>query len=217
MAVIDRAKLFAGVRKEVFGGRMKQGQVDGIETILAAWEGSVFTDLRWLAYMLGTAYHETAFTMQPIKEYGGFAYFEKNYGPNGRRPQTARAMGNVNPGDGAKYCGRGFVQLTWCNNYRNAGKIVGVDLVADPDLAMRPDIAAKIMFEGMTRTDIVFQGDVPEDDGAFSFTGKTLEDYFARGRTDWVNARRIINGTDHAELIAVTAQRFYRHLAYTGG
>lgn len=209
---IDRAKLFGGVRSSVFGGRLKQGQVDGINHIVDAWEKSAFTDLRWLAYMLGTAYHETAATMQPIHEYGSTAYFTQMYDVRGRRPSVARQMGNTNPGDGARYCGRGYVQLTWKNNYKRAGEIVGVDLVADPDEAMDPDIAAEIMFAGMTDTRVVFEN--VRDDKEFSFTGKTLEDYFADDREDWIGARRIINGTDHAELIAETAQDFNDALEY---
>lgn len=203
---IDRTKFFPAVRGSVFGGRLAQGQVDGMNTILDTWEKSVFTDTRWLAYMLGTPYHETAGTMQPIKEYGTYEYFERMYGPNGRRGDVARRMGNVNPGDGAKYCGRGYVQVTWHNNYQRAGKLVGVDLVTNPDLAMRPDIAAKIMFAGMTDAEIIFADF--RDDQNFSFTGKTLEDYFNDTTEDWVNARRIINGTQAAELIAETAQNF---------
>src|SRR4051812_960412 len=111
--MIDRAQFFEDVREDIFHGHMKQSQVDGMNTILDAWEKSRFTDIRWLAYMLGTAFHETADTMQPIHEYGGPAYFTKMYGPEGANPARARSMGNVNPGDGIKYCGRGYVQLTW--------------------------------------------------------------------------------------------------------
>jgi hypothetical protein len=180
--------------------------------ILDTWDKSVFDDLRWLGYMFGTAYHETAATMQPIKEYGGYDYFERMYGPNGRRPDTARRMGNVNPGDGAKYCGRGFVQNTWHNNYKRAGELTGVDLVNNPDLAMQPDIAAKIMFAGMTDAKIIFEDF--SDDQNFSFTGKTLEDYFNDTTEDWYNARRIINGTQAAAMIAETAKDFYAALDY---
>lgn len=203
---IDRRKFFPEVRQTVFRSRLTQSQVDGMNTILDTWENSVFTDMRWLAYMLGTAYHETAGTMQPIKEYGTFDYFERMYGPNGRRADVARKMGNVNPGDGAKYCGRGYVQVTWHNNYKRAGDLVGADLVGNPDLAMQPDIAAKIMFAGMTDAQIIFADF--RDDQNFSFTGKTLEDYFNDTTEDWHNARRIINGTQAADTIAETAQSF---------
>lgn len=213
MPRIDRAKFYAKVRHSVFPGRLRQPQVDGIEVILDTWEASTFTDLRWLAYMLGTTYHETAATMQPIREYGSYEYFERMYGPNGRRPDTARQMGNTEPGDGARYCGRGFVQLTWKINYERAGRAIGVDLVNDPDRAMVPVNAARIMLEGMTDTRILFENHNSLDP-LFSFTGHTLEDYFNEDEEDWFNARRIINGTDHAQMIAETAKDFYAALEY---
>lgn len=212
MPKLNREKLFNTVRANPFPGRLTQSQVDGMSVILNTWEASTLTDLRWLAYMLGTAYHETAATMQPIREYGGYDYFERMYGPNGRRPDTARRMGNTEPGDGARYCGRGFVQLTWKNNYARASRVVGVDLVAQPDLAMEPSIAARVMFEGMTDREMIFED--KSADPAFSFTGRTLEDYFNYTLEDWFNARRIINGTDHAAMIAETAQDFYAALEY---
>lgn len=209
---IDRKKLFNHIRHAVFHGHFTQGQVDGLDAILDAWEADErMTDLRWLAYMLGTAYHETAATMKPIREYGSKSYLIRQYDVNGRRPNTARKMGNVRPGDGVKYCGRGYVQLTWHDNYLRLGKEIGVDLVNDPDLALDPGIAARVMFEGMTRRDVFFEDHtIP---GGFTFTGKALEDYF-NARTDWVGARRIVNGTDHAWMIAETAQDFFAGLSY---
>lgn len=210
---INPEPLFKAVRRSVFGGRLQQKQVNGINYIVAVWNSSVFEDLRWLAYMLATAYHETAATMQPIKEYGSKVYFEHMYGINGKRPGVARQMGNTRPGDGALYCGRGYVQLTWQKNYLRAGRLLDIDLVGNPDLAMKPDIAAKIMFEGMTDATIIFE-DKTSADAAFSFTGKTLEDYFNPQVEDPINARRIINGTDHAVMIAETWKDFYEALEY---
>jgi len=205
--MIDRAKFFAGVRQNVFHGHLAQKQVDGMNFILSAWEKSSFTDKRWLAYMLGTAYHETGGTMQPIHEYGSDAYFTRMYGIEGRRPDVARRMGNTRPGDGILFAGRGLIQNTWANNYKRGGRAIGVDLYNNPDLAMQPDIAVKLMFEGMTDAEIIFE-DKAGADPAFSFTGKTLEDYFNDETEDWVGARRIINGTDNAAMIAETAQNF---------
>jgi putative chitinase len=209
---IDRAKFFSGVRPIFAGGKLNQGQVDGMNAILAAWDESVFSDLRWLAYMLATAYHETGGFMLPIGERGGYDYCERMYGPDGRRPETARKMGNIHIGDGFKYRGRGYVQMTWCINYRHAGEITGVNLVGNPDLAMRPDIAAKVMFAGMTDARVIFQDF--SDDRNFTFTGRSLEDYFNDDVEDPYNARRIINGTDHAQVIADTYEDFLPALAY---
>lgn len=208
---MDRKKFFTEVRQSVFHGHLRQKQVDGINIILDAWTASVFNDLRWLAYMLGTAFHETGATMQPIKEYGNLAYFTRMYDVQGKRPDVAKRMGNVRPGDGARYCGRGFVQLTWQLNYKRAGYILGIDLVNNPDLALKPDVAARIMFEGMTDALVIFE-DSTSVDPKFSFTGRTLEQYFNAKTEDWINARRVINGLDHAGIIAETAQDFYAAL-----
>jgi putative chitinase len=209
---IDAEHFFPSVRATVFH-KITQSQVDGMNIILAAWAETDFEDLNWLAYMLGTAYHETGATMQPIRERGGPDYFRVMYDVQGKRPAVARAMGNTHPGDGAKYCGRGFVQITWHNNYLKAGVLLGIDLVNNPDMAMVPEVAVKIMFEGMTRSDIVFENH-QHTGPDFNFTGRTLEDYFTRSRADWVGARHIINGSDHAAMIAATAQDFRAALRY---
>ena len=79
-------------------------------------------------------------SFSPCKERGGSAYLAKLY--EGRRD-----LGNVNPGDGERYRGRGFVQITGRANYRDVGKAIGVDLEAKPDLALDPAIAAKVFVE----------------------------------------------------------------------
>ncbi len=199
---IDRARLFTGIRGPVFHGHLNQQEVDGINFILDEWEAeAALTDLRWLAYMLSTAYYETAATMQPVHEYGGNAYFTRLYDIRGGRPKMAAAMGNTQPGDGIRYCGRGYVQLTWKNNYARMGKLLGVDLVGNPDLAMDPKTAIRIMFRGMT-----------DPDPRNTFSGVNLQHYIGGKRSDWVGARHVINGVDHAEEIAETAEQFYRAL-----
>lgn len=170
---------FPAVRVELFRGYLKQPQVDGINALLAAWQGAA--DLRFVAYALATAYHETAQTMQPIAEYG--------LGKGRRYGIPAGPYGKV-------YYGRGFVQLTWCSNYQTASDKLGVDLVKDPDLALDPIIAAKVMSQGMTEG---------------WFTGHKLADFFG-ARTDWLHAREIINGMDHAAEIAGYAIRFLNAL-----
>lgn len=210
--VIDASKFFPIVRKQVFPGRLAQEQVNGMNAIIKAWDNSVFVDLRWLAYMFATDFHETGGRMIPIPELGGYDYCERMYGPFGKRPQTARQMGNTRRGDGYLFRGRGYVQCTWANNYIRAGQLIGVDLYNNPDLALHYDIAAKIMFAGMTDAEIIF--DDFGDDQNFSFTGRSLEDYFNKTTNDPFNARRIINGTDHASLIAETHVDFLGALAY---
>jgi putative chitinase len=195
--MIDRKAFFAGVRQGPFPGKLSAGQVNGITAILDEWDRRKLSNLRCLAYMLGTTKWETDHTMQPIREAGGVAYLTRNYDPFGSRPALAKRNGNTQGGDGVKYCGRGYVQLTWKNNYRAMGKLIGQPLEENPDLAMRPDIAAQVLFEGMSRG---------------SFTGKKLTDYFNASQTDWIGARRIINGTDRAAEISSIAKQFYADL-----
>lgn len=181
---------------KLFGPVFDSKEFQGVQEIIkdcakARWP------IAFTAYALATAYHETAHTMQPIKEYGGNAYFTRLYDISGQNPKRAKQMGNTRVGDGAKYCGRGYVQLTWKVNYEKATKELKVDFVNNPDWAMNPDYASDIMVRGME------QG---------WFTGKKLKDYLPHGRAanaaEFKRARRIINGTDKDAIIADYALRF---------
>jgi hypothetical protein len=184
---LDARAFFDAIRPSVFGGHLSQAQMSGMQAVLDAWTQSGMTDLRWLAYMFATMVRETGSTMQAIEEWG------KGKG---------RPYGRPDPVTGETYYGRGLVQLTWKANYQKMGDLLGIDLVHHPELALDRDTAIHIMFEGMTRG----------KSGRGDFTGKSLEDYFNAHSTDWVNARRIINGTDHAQEIANNAQRFFKAL-----
>src|SRR5262245_40113966 len=100
--LFNRQTYFDIVREEPFNGSLTQQQVDGQNIILDYWEsyapGVGWVDLRWLAYMLATTYHECAGTMWPIEEYG------KGKGQSYGVPDSTT---------GQTYYGRGFVQLTW--------------------------------------------------------------------------------------------------------
>jgi len=192
----NRKAFFQQIRNSLFH-RLSQSQVDGIGHLLTAWEEDYSQHpLQFLAYCLATTYHETARTMQPIRERGGKSYFNR-YDPvlanTASRRRRAKKHGNTMRGDGYKYRGRGDVQLTWGDNYYRAGQALGIDLVNNPDLALQPDIAAKIMYEGMING---------------WFTGKTLANYIKPKRTNYHDSRRIINGTDCAALIAGYAKEF---------
>lgn len=200
---IDRKRFFDGIRHQPFDGKLTSQQVKGTTAILDEWEKRKLTDLRELAYMLGTAKWETDHEMYPNFEKGGTAYLTRLYDVKGSNPKRAREHGNTAPGDGPKYCGRGYVHLTWKNNYAAMTKLlnaagINVDLVKNPELAMRPDIAAFVMFEGMRRG---------------SFTGAKLSTFFTPTKSDWVGARKIINGTDRANEIAAISKAFYADLA----
>lgn len=100
------------------------------------------------------------------------------------------------------YYGRGLVQLTWDYNYKAMGKKLGLNLLQNLDLALDLDNAIPIIFLGME---------------AGTFTGKKFADYFNKTTEDWVNARRIINGKDKANLIAGYAKQYYAAISYTTG
>ena len=207
--MINRKFFFDYARQTLFTGRLTAQQVNGLSFILDVWEKHHSKkDDRWLAYALATAFHETAFTMQPIREFGGKDYFARMYDPRSPLPSRAalaRKMG-ARPGDGVLFYGRGYVQLTWRRNYELMGRTFKIDLSSSAqaaDRALQPELAARIMFKGM-------------EEGLF--TGKKLGDYFnGTELQDWRNARRVINGTDQAEAIAVFAQRFYACISYTTG
>jgi hypothetical protein len=96
------------------------------------------------------------------------------------------------PVTGQRYYGRGFVQLTWKRNYDAMGKLLHVDLVNHPGMALHLAIATQILFEGMLRA----------NSGLGDFTGLALDDCFNATTENWTRARAIINGTDHAAEIS---------------
>ena len=208
--MFDIAKFFEHTNRDgVMGPTLDNDEVSGAEAIIKAMDK---LPIAWVAYALATAWHETGQTMQPIKEYGGARYFFRMYDPQGRRPALAKRNGNKKPGDGVKYPGRGYVQLTWYDNYvkadkvcADAGLIKPGELIANPDLAMRPDIAALVMRNGMRKgwfTGRSFQSYLPADEQAT--------------RKEFRNSRRIINGTDKASLIAGYAIEFQEALCAGG-
>lgn len=178
--------------RPLFGGRMTQAQVDGVNAISTACIG---LPEAYQAYLLATAFHETARTMQPITEYGGVRYFDK-YDTG----KLAAALGNTpeKDGDGYLYRGRGYVQITGKANYKKAGSALHINLVKTPDLALKPDVAAKILVQGCCEG---------------WFTGRKLADYLDRPGPDYVGARRVMNGTDRAETIAGYARIFASAIA----
>ena len=72
------------------------------------------------------------------KVYDYFFYMYDKGSPNPDRQRKAAELGNDQPGDGAKYHGRGYIQLTGKTNYKRAGKYLVLDLVNTPDLANIP-------------------------------------------------------------------------------
>ena len=194
---IDRRIVFAGLRHAVFGGRLTQGQVEGIEAVLTRFCARGWADPRWLAYMLATAHHETAGTMQAVRETLAATDEEavnrlERAWRGGKLP-TVKTPYWRRDAEGRSYYGRGLVQITHRENYAKMSRVTGLDLVAEPDLALRLDVSATILVVGMT-------------EGLFS--GARLSDYFSGMKADWTGARKIVNGTDRSKKIAVTARSF---------
>jgi putative chitinase len=94
-----------------------------------------------LAAFMAQCAHETL-DFKRLTEFGGSLDFRK-YDPK-YAPKKAKALGNKVAGDGAKYKGRGFIQITGRYNYKRAGQELGLDLVKHPELAEDPATAAKI-------------------------------------------------------------------------
>jgi len=187
-------KFFDACRVGVMGPTLDNDEVSGATAILEAMQG---LPIAWCAYALATAWHETAHTLQPIKEFGGPNYFFRRYDIKGQNPRLARQLGNTVPGDGVQFAGRGYVQLTGRANYAKAAAKLNVQLIGNPDLAMDRNVAADILRHGMREG---------------WFTGKSFQSYLpAAGlatAAQFQAARRIINGTDKASLIAGYAVSF---------
>lgn len=190
--ILDRAEFFAHVRLKL--GRLSQLQVEGFEAVLDAIDSA---PLSHQAYMLATAWHETGGAMQPVREahWLSEAWRKKNlrYYP---------------------HYGRGYVQITWLRNYEwldkasaEAGLTQPGDILADLDLAMRPDIAALALRKGM-------------EEGRYDADGKTMAQRLpmsgVAAREQYIKARRLVNVNDKADLIEDYAQVFERALRMGG-
>lgn len=176
-------------------GSLDQVQVTTIDALLSK---ASHWSIGWMAYGIATPWHECR--LRPIHELGGTAYLSK-YDTG----ELAKRLGNTPQadGDGIRYAGRGLVQLTGTKNYRDAGKFLGLDLIGNPDLALDPVNAARILIWGM-------------ETGAF--TSCSLGDCIGEVGTHqtFVKARKIINGSDKAELIAGYADKFQEALQAGG-
>jgi len=186
----DLTSFFNHIRKPLFS-RLTASQVQGHEQIIKVMQEHN-VPLPWAAYILATAYHETAKKMQPVREglNASDAWRKKNlrYYP---------------------WYGRGHVQLTWEENYKKADKELGLGgaLAKNADLALDPEISAEVMVRGMI-------------DGWFSGDKKgrhTLARHITTGtKAQFRNARRIVNLMDKADLIAGHAMVYQEALTKAG-
>ncbi|WP_341496375.1 peptidoglycan-binding protein [Photobacterium damselae subsp. damselae] len=177
------------INAALFDGDINEQQIDGVNTFFDVYfhlyQHNIDAPISYLAYTLATVFHETAKTMQPIAEYG------KGKG---------HPYGEPDPITGQTYYGRGHTQNTWKTNYETLSQYLfdkdssrGVDVVSHPDLLLEGFYSVQATLIGMT----------------FGiYTGKKYSDYLDGQTPDYVNARRIINGKDRAELIAGYAVEF---------
>lgn len=186
---LNLAAFFNTIRKPLFG-RLTKTQVSGHEDIIQEMRKRK-VPLAWAAYILATAYHETAKTMQPVKE--------------GLRASEAWRRKNLRY---YPWYGRGHVQLTWRENYEKADRLLGLGglLTQNPDAALDPEVSVQVLVQGMI-------------DGWFSGDGRgrhTLERHIKNKDNgtfeEFKNARRIVNLMDKASLIANYAMVYQQAL-----
>lgn len=138
------------------------------------------------AYIMATVQHETAEAYYPVAE----AYYVRD---DRSRERYLKSQPYY------PFYGRGLVQLTWDFNYQKYSDILGTDLMADEqcrDKLLEPGISLFVLVHGMLTG---------------TYTGRRLSDFIDRRGADFVAARRVVNGTDKAELIAGYAEQWLKH------
>jgi predicted chitinase len=167
-------KLSKIVEKQAYDFSTKQGTIEAIKAECHAQGIGLPAQI---AYVLATVQHETDQTYRPVVE----AYY---LGP--AKQKTYLSKLRYRP-----YYGRGYVQLTWKDNYKFYGNLLHLDLVGSPELALEPKTALFVLVHGFKT-------------GAF--TGRKISDYINEHHVDFLNARRCINGLDRAADIAALAK-----------
>jgi putative chitinase len=195
---ISKKRFFEHYRKRF--GKLGSSQHVGLSHLLTFIDHDQYiSKVRWAAYMLATVKLECGDTWRPITERGPRHYFDM-YEPGTRR---GKSLGNTEPGDGYRYRGRGYVQITGRANYREMGKSLHVHLLSHPELALSPSISYRIMSLGMRKG---------------KFTGRKLSTYIHAhgGGREYYYARQIINGFDRAGDIESYAQKIESILRASG-
>lgn len=188
--MINEQHFFEQLRQTKFITKLTQKQVDGFKCTIDTFDQLYpMENIKKLAYILATFWHETAFRMEAIEEYGkgrGLRYGKK-VKLNGK-PYTD--TNNI-------FYGRGFIQTTWYDNYLAMGKRVGVDLIKHPEKLLEMELSAKVSIIG------IMEG---------LYTGKGLDRYFSETVTDPLNARKCVNGLDKAKEIEKYYNKFLKCL-----
>ncbi|MCE6978790.1 hypothetical protein EI534_15650 [Pseudomonas frederiksbergensis] len=159
-------------------------------------------DLKKAAYVLGTAYRESHGTMSPATKEKVWCLTDESCKKQGRKLKDYVRIDRVT---GKNYVGRGYVQLTWSENYKKFGRILKLEpetlLYTNPDFALKPEYASKILVTGM------YKG---------LFTSYRLSDFFFEKKEDWYTARKIVNPrTPRKAVTAGYAMMFYECLGGT--
>ena len=213
---MDRSAFYTAIRP-IFGGKLTQQQVDGLEVLLAECEARG-ADLYQTAYICATAFGETGGAMQPVRE-------NMNYSPK-RIPEVFSAsrrqgvptyqlahnprllantvyggdwgrkhLGNTEPNDGWNFRGGLIGQTTGRANYKMTGDKLGVDLIGNPALIDDPKIAARAIVRGMLE--------------GWHGNKHPLSAYVNENEApDYIGARAIWNGNFEATKYAGYAQKF---------
>lgn len=182
-------KLIESITK-MQGFNLSQEQADNIALIYYACIKHGIVRKRHIAYIFATVFHEAA-----RREMIGSRVIyrrvvcveEMDKGGTRRYARKVKYSGKPYTTPDKIFYGRGFVQITWYEVYEKFGKVLKIDLLNNPELALVPKISADIVVVGMR-------------DGLF--TGVKLEKYFNDTTTDSKNARRIINVLDKWDIIA---------------
>jgi putative chitinase len=193
--MINRKATYDNIRKSF--GKLSVSQVEGFEAVFNEFEKQKLADSRYLAYILATIWHEVNKTMQPIEEYGK--------GKGRRYGQRFRYNGEKYTNTLNLFYGRGHTQNTWIDIYEKlteAAKKQGYDwdFVNHPELLLQMEPSIWATFYAMQ---------------AGLYTGRKLSQYFNTTTNDPINARKIINGTDKAVLIAGYYEKFLQSIQRT--
>lgn len=158
------------------------------------------TEIPQAAYVLATIEYETGGKFDPPTEMGSRSYLVGRYGPSSR---FGKMLGNQTDDDAVRYRGRGYIQLTGRANYEKMNAALHLagtpdDLVTNPDAMLKPAIAYRATVVMML-------------DGRLG--GTKLSNFVSGDHKDYVNARRVMGGLDHAAPIAENARKFEQMIA----
>lgn len=182
--MINKENFCTKVIANLFNGSLSEKQQSGLCCIIDEWDKQDNSDIRQLAYVLATIYHETDRKMQPVQE----AYYLKD---------KAKIEAYLKSKSYYPYYGRDITHTTWVYNYQKVKDFTGIDVVTNPDLIGQMPLAAEVAITFMLKG---------------WYTGKKLSDYFNDTKEDALNARRIINGLDCAEKVLAYYHNFLNAL-----